>query len=215
MTAALKSQAKTVSKKEPPSPKKGFFASAIERDKAAKQKAGELIRQTVQTAQKAGQAASRFGSEVRSPFETPGGRKFQAALIKGIRTGSRAARDMVAKEVARRKVGMKEEFETWVDDLIQEGYDLSSYTWDELYEEYEELYEKAVSEQQQKLFGLALSVKRGETSREKVSKEVLKIVDTMSEKEIRKYAGTPHKGIPEKKETELAEKVIQFVRENY
>jgi len=214
MTAALKSQAKTASKKETSMPKKGFFASAIERDKAAKQKAGELIRQTVQTAQKAGQAASRFGSSMREPFETKAGRNLQASLIRGLRTGSRAARDFAAREVAKRKVGMKEEFETWVDDLLQEGYDLSSYTWDELYEEYEELYEKAVSEQQQKLFGLALSVKRGETSREKVSKEVLKIVDTMSETEIRKYAGTPHKGIPEKKE-ELAEKVIQFVRENY
>jgi len=106
------------------------------------------------------------------------------------------------------------QFREWVEDLLQEGYDLSEYTWDELYEEYEELYEKAVSEQQQKLFGLALSVKRGETSRNKVSKEVLKIVDTMSEKQIRKYAKTSHGGIPEKKE-ELAEKVIEFVRENY
>jgi hypothetical protein len=35
----------------------------------------------------------------------------------------------------------------------------------------------------------------------------------MSETEIRKYAGTSHKGIPEKKE-ELAEKVIQFVRKS-
>ena len=94
---------------------------------------------------------------------------------------------------------MKEEFESWVNNLLDEGYDLSEYTWDELYEEYEDLYEKAVSEQQQKLFGLALSVKRGETSRSEVSEEVLKIVDTVSEKEIRKYAGTSHEGIPKKK----------------
>lgn len=218
-----------------------------------------------------------------------------------------------------------EEFEMWVDNLLEEGYDLSEYTWDELYEEYENLYEvkgmggfvdpstgnfdrrrfsvpqamyrqpelharrkstlvsdntplkpepslkdklvskiksktssssgmtipprkkafaaankaitrgefkrankiksiafnvmeeyelqeKAVSEQQQKLFGLALSVKRGETSRDKVSPEVLKIVNTMSEAEIRKYAATPHEDVPKKKE--LAEKVIQFVRQN-
>jgi hypothetical protein len=59
--------------------------------------------------------------------------------------------------------------------------------------------EKAESEQQQKLFGLALSVKRGKTPRSEVSPDVLKIVDSMSEKEIRKYAGTPHKGIPKKK----------------
>jgi hypothetical protein len=58
--------------------------------------------------------------------------------------------------------------------------------------------EKSVSKNQQQLFGLALSVKRGKTSRSKVSSEVLKIVDTMSEKEIRKYASTSHLGIPEK-----------------
>lgn len=102
------------------------------------------------------------------------------------------------------------QFKEWVENLLEEGYDLSEYTWDELYEEYVEIEEKAVSEQQQKLFGLALSVKRGETSREKVSPEVLKIVDDMSEKEIRKYAATSHEGIPEK----LAEKIIQFVRES-
>jgi hypothetical protein len=133
-------------------------------------------------------------------------------LITGLRKGTRGARDVVAKEVARRKIGMREEFQIWVEDLLQEGYDLSEYTWDELYDEYEELYEKAVSEQQQKLFGLALSVKRGQTPKEDVSDEVIKIVDTMSEKEIKKYAGTSHEGIPKKKE-ELAEKVIKFVRQ--
>jgi hypothetical protein len=60
------------------------------------------------------------------------------------------------------------------------------------------LNEKSVSGQQQKLFGLALSVKRGETPRSEVSAEVLKIVDSMSEKEIRKFAKTKHKGLPEK-----------------
>jgi hypothetical protein len=217
MTAALKSQSEKVKTKSSDKPaKKGFFGAAIERDRAARQKAGELIRQTVQTAQKAGQAASKFGSSVREPFETTkAGRNLQAALIKGLRTGSRVVRDAAAKEVARRKVAMREDFEVWVNELLDEGYDLSDWTWDELYEEYEDLQEKAVSEQQQKLFGLALSVKRGETPRSKVSDEVLKIVDTMSEKEIRKYAKTSHEGIPKKKESEdLSEKVIKFVREN-
>jgi len=70
------------------------------------------------------------------------------------------------------------------------------------------LNEKAVSEQQQKLFGLALSVKRGETPRSEASAEVLKIVDNMSEEEIRKYAKTKHEGLPEKKEVkeEMGEK---------
>lgn len=61
------------------------------------------------------------------------------------------------------------------------------------------LQEKAESEQQQKLFGLALSVKRGKTPRSEVSAEVLKIVDSMSEKEIRKFAKTKHEGIPKEK----------------
>ncbi len=65
-----------------------------------------------------------------------------------------------------------------------------------------ELQEKAESEQQQKLFGLALSVKRGETPRSEASAEVLKIVDSMSEKEIRKFASTPHSEVPKKKVNE-------------
>lgn len=218
MTAALKSQSEKVKTKssDKPAAKKGFFGAAIERDRAARQKAGELIKQTVQTAQKAGQAASKFGSSMREPFETTkAGRNLQAALIKGLRTGSRAVRDTAAREVAKRRVGMGEDFEFWVNELLDEGYDLSDWTWDELYEEYEVLQEKAVSEQQQKIFGLALSVKRGETPRSKVSDEVIKIVDSMSEKEIRKYAKTSHEGIPKTvDESFLVEKVINFVREN-
>jgi hypothetical protein len=64
------------------------------------------------------------------------------------------------------------------------------------------LQEKAESEQQQKLFGLALSVKRGDTLRSEASVEVLKIVDTISEKKIRDFAKTPHSEVPKKKVTE-------------
>jgi len=72
-------------------------------------------------------------------------------------------------------------------------------------EEYIE--EKSESEQQQKLFGLALSVKRGETPRSEVSAEVLKIVDTMSEKKIRDFAKTPHSDVPKKKVNEAIARV--------
>ena len=41
----------------------------------------------------------------------------------------------VALNVARR---MKEEVEEWVNDLLDEGYDLSDYTWDEMVDIYEE-----------------------------------------------------------------------------
>jgi hypothetical protein len=60
------------------------------------------------------------------------------------------------------------------------------------------LQEKAESQQKQKLFGLALSVKRGQTPRSEASAEVLKIVDSMSEKKIRDYAKTKHEGLPQK-----------------
>ena len=66
-----------------------------------------------------------------------------------------------------------------------------------------QLQEKAESEQQQKLFGLALSVKRGETPRSEASAEALKIVDTMSEKKIRDFAKTKHEGIPKKVKEEM------------
>jgi hypothetical protein len=61
------------------------------------------------------------------------------------------------------------------------------------------ILEKAVSEQQQKIFGVALAVKRGEVSRSKVSEKVLEIADNMSEKEIRKFASTSHSDIPKRK----------------
>lgn len=56
----------------------------------------------------------------------------------------------------------------------------------------------SVSQQQQKLFGLALSVKRGETPESEASGEVMDIVNSMSEKDIKKFAGTKHAGLPRK-----------------
>ena len=75
------------------------------------------------------------------------------------------------------------------------------------YKEEYDLLEKAESEQQQKIFGLALSVKRGQTPRSEVSDKVLKIVDGMSEKKIRDFAKTKHEGIPHK--VEAKEEVIR------
>ena len=71
----------------------------------------------------------------------------------------------------------------------------------------------AVSQQQQKLFGLALSVKRGETPRSEASDDVLKIVDTMSEKDIEDFAGTEHKGLPSKVESKLRSIVREILKE--
>ena len=70
----------------------------------------------------------------------------------------------------------------------------------------------STSKQQQKLFGLALSVKRGETPRSEASDEVLNIVDTMSEKQIEDFASTSHEGLPKKVEQRLREIIRQELK---
>ena len=52
------------------------------------------------------------------------------------------------------------------------------------------------SKAQQKLFGMALAVRRGDIQRSEVSKEVLDIVDgEMTDKQIEDFARTKHKGL--------------------
>jgi hypothetical protein len=63
-----------------------------------------------------------------------------------------------------------------------------------------ELKEKAVSQQQQKLMGLALAYKRGEVEDSKVSDTVKDLAKSMSTKELEDFASTKHKGLPQKKE---------------
>jgi hypothetical protein len=105
------------------------------------------------------------------------------------------------------------QFKECIEYLVNEGYDLSEITLQDLYEELETLDEKAVSEQQQKLFGLALSVKRGQTPRSEASDQVLKMVDSMSEKELRKFAKTKHEDVPVRvKEGISYEDLIKYIR---
>ena len=151
---------------------------------------GKLATQTAQTAGKAAGVAGKAikvgaegatggfrqatGLQTASGKETKLGRDVAAATLRGSRTASRAARGVIARQVGRTRAQANESVHY--------------------------IMEKAVSEQQQKIFGLALSVKRGETPRSKVSDRVLEMVDGMSEAEIRKFASTKHKGIPHKKE---------------
>jgi len=72
----------------------------------------------------------------------------------------------------------------------------------------------STSKQKQKLFGLALSVKRGETPRNEASDEVLNIVDTMSEKQIEDFASTSHEGLPQTVEQRLRE-IIRTEIQNF
>jgi hypothetical protein len=56
----------------------------------------------------------------------------------------------------------------------------------------------SLSQQQQKLMGLALAYKRGKVSGSEVSKSVRQLANSMSEKELAAFAGTKHKGLPKK-----------------
>ena len=63
-------------------------------------------------------------------------------------------------------------------------------------ESVDHLEEKAVSTAQQRLMGAALAYKRGEVT--DVPDSVKKVADTMSMKELEKFASTKHKGLPDK-----------------
>ena len=56
----------------------------------------------------------------------------------------------------------------------------------------------AKSKSQQRLFGMALAVRRGELKKSDVNDSVLGIVDSdMTDKEIEEFASTKHKGLKE------------------
>lgn len=72
-----------------------------------------------------------------------------------------------------------------------------------------EVTEKSVSKQQQKLMGLALSVKKGDTPKSKVSKTVKDLAKDMSKKDLEDFASTKHKGLPKKKENKETIKKLE------
>lgn len=59
----------------------------------------------------------------------------------------------------------------------------------------------AVSQKQQKFMGLVLAYKRGQIPASKVTKNVKLVASKMSEKDLEKFAGTKHKGLPKKIES--------------
>lgn len=70
----------------------------------------------------------------------------------------------------------------------------------------------AKSKSQQRLFGMALAVRKGEMKRSDVWKEVLDIVDSdMTDKEIEDFASTPHKGLKERFEN--MKDIKQYINE--
>lgn len=73
----------------------------------------------------------------------------------------------------------------------------------------------ARSRQQQKIMGLALAYKRGDIPASKVSIQVKKLAKSMTMKELEKYAGTKHKGLPKKVESVEIEDAMQGPRWEY
>lgn len=62
--------------------------------------------------------------------------------------------------------------------------------------------EKVSARNQQEMFGVAYAVKTGRKQRDEVTSDVLRIVDTMTVSEIKRYAETNHNDIPSKIEEE-------------
>lgn len=69
-------------------------------------------------------------------------------------------------------------------------------------DEAEELDEKAVSKSQQKFFGMVRAKQKGEM--DDASPEVKKAADSMSKKDVKDFASTKHKGLPEEVELDEA-----------
>jgi hypothetical protein len=63
----------------------------------------------------------------------------------------------------------------------------------------------AVSKAQQRLMGMAYAVKKGDMPRGEASQEVLDLADGMTLQQLKDYAETSHKNLPEKKAKELDE----------
>ena len=67
----------------------------------------------------------------------------------------------------------------------------------------------AKSQQQQKFFGLVDAYQKGET--DNVSPEVKKAADSMTRKEVRKFAKTKRKGLPKRVKSSKDESVDRYV----
>jgi len=60
------------------------------------------------------------------------------------------------------------------------------------------LNEKAVSKAQQKLFGIAHAIQKGDMKPSEAKKPARDIAKTVSKAEVKKFAKTKRKGLPEK-----------------
>lgn len=93
-------------------------------------------------------------------------------------------------------------------DYLDTARDYMSSVDDEMNESPQELEEKAVSRDQQEAAGAALSAKRGDTPASKLVGASKEMYNSMTEKELEDFAGTKHKGLPEKKKKKTQETTV-------
>ena len=84
--------------------------------------------------------------------------------------------------VPKKKKEQKEEFELWVNALVEEGYDLSDYTWDEMYEFYLDegvidFVKSGVERHKSAMKGAKDAKKRHDAGVKKLGKTVKPVVD--------------------------------------
>jgi hypothetical protein len=149
MKAALRSQAmKSAEAKQPKTrtPEKDvkgaigeFIKRGMERHRAAMGMAGETAKtakKAIDTGMKAWERASdsRMAGQLRVAAKK-GARRHETALKAAGGALGRLAGESEARRRAKAQM-QSEDFEYWVNSLVQEGYDLSDYTWDDMYEFY-------------------------------------------------------------------------------
>ena len=69
----------------------------------------------------------------------------------------------------------------------------------------------AVSKKQQKFFGIVRSVQKGEQS--PTTPEVAKAAADMKKGDVKKFASTKHKGLPEKKKIEEDRQIKKIIKQ--
>lgn len=94
---------------------------------AAYNRGREVAQSASDTARRAKQGAKNLAA--RAGREVSGAK---SAVKSGVKGAIRRAAEKVASGASRVAKRMSEDFEVWVEDLLNEGYDLSEYTWEEL-----------------------------------------------------------------------------------
>lgn len=150
-----------------------------------------------------------------------------------VESGAKEYRGVVHNAIQRRKGGtpdgkdtssVKEEFISEVEkkgknnkiDVMRGKNTCVKVFPDSQVRENTQLIEKSVSVSQQQAAGAALSAKRGEIDPSELKGASLEMYKTMTEKQLRDFAKTKHKGLPEKVEEEnCSTKDSEDTRGNY